>query len=181
MIVSSIQNDTSDSYKFSCQLENEFLSKNTTNTQPVSEDFEVADTLTVVQFIHHQSVAAVIILLASLSQGGFSQVLFDIKQDIWMKPLIIAIKSCSDCSGHKNKKCFTSEYNKKELINTKTCFNYKICIYDKALQLSIGSRSNKESYKNTLTHFAIAIAISRSIGVILSLIDCRSLTDVFIY
>ena len=75
--------------------------------------------------------------------------------------LIIAIKSCSNCSGHKNKKCFTSKYNKKELINIKTCFNYKICIYDKALQLSIGSRSNKENDKNTLKHFAIAIATSR--------------------
>ena len=76
VIVSSIQNDTSDSYKFSCIWENEYLSENVTIKQPVSETFEVADTLTVVQFIHHQSVAAVIILLASLSQGGFSQVFF---------------------------------------------------------------------------------------------------------
>ena len=75
VIVSSIQNDTiSDSYKFSCKWENEYLSENITIRQPVSETFEVADTLTVVQFIHHQSVAAVIILLASLSQGEFSQV-----------------------------------------------------------------------------------------------------------
>ena len=71
-----------------------------------------------------------------------------------MIPLIIAFKSCSNCSWHKNKKCFTSEYNKKKQRIDKyftICFYYKICIYDKALQLSIGSRSNKETKKNTLT------------------------------
>ena len=71
-----------------------------------------------------------------------------------MKPLILAFKSCSNCSGHKNKKCFTSEFNKKKKRIDNyfiICFNYKICIYDKALQLSIGSRSNKENEKNALT------------------------------
>ena len=34
----------------------------------------VSDTLTVQQFLHHRTVAAVIILIASLLQGAFSQV-----------------------------------------------------------------------------------------------------------
>ena len=81
MIVSSIENDFGDFYQFSCKKENFSISENSTIKQNVSEAFGEADTLTVTQFIHHQSVAAVIILLASLSQGGFSQVLFNKKQD----------------------------------------------------------------------------------------------------
>ena len=112
MIVSSTENDFGDFYQFSCKRENITISENTTIKQNVSEAFVEADTFTVAQFIHHQSVAAVIILLASLSQGGFSQVLFNKKQGTRIKPQIIAFKSCSNCCGNKNKKCPTSKYKK---------------------------------------------------------------------
>ena len=74
VIVSSIENDTGDFDQFSCKSRNITISGN--NSENYSETFAVADTLTIFQFIHNQSVAAVIILLASLSQGGFSQVIF---------------------------------------------------------------------------------------------------------
>ena len=74
VIVSSIENDTGDFDQFSCKSRNITISGN--NSGNYSETFAVADTLTIFQFIHNQSVAAVIILLASLSQGGFSQVIF---------------------------------------------------------------------------------------------------------
>ena len=76
VIVSSIENDTGDFDKFSCKSRNITISGNNTVKEDYSEAFAVADTLTVFQFIHNQSVAAIIILLASLSQGGFSQVTF---------------------------------------------------------------------------------------------------------
>ena len=76
VIVSSIENDNGDFDQFSCKSRNITISENNTFKENDSEAPAVADTLTVFQFIHDQSVAAVIILLASLSQGGFSQVIF---------------------------------------------------------------------------------------------------------
>ena len=74
VIVSSIQNDLNKCDILSCQSSNHTISENCAISSNTSETFQASDTLTIGQFVHHQTVAAVMILLASLSQGGFSQV-----------------------------------------------------------------------------------------------------------
>ena len=73
IIVSSLQDDISD--KTSDQM---ICSRTNMTTFPITTDHDElneSDTMTISQFLHNRLVAAVIILLASLLQGAFSQVI----------------------------------------------------------------------------------------------------------
>ena len=72
IIVSSLQDDIGD------MTRDQMICSRTNMTNTDHDEVNESDTMTISQFLHNRLVAAVIILLASLLQGAFSQVIVPI-------------------------------------------------------------------------------------------------------
>ena len=91
----------------------------------------MSDSLTVWEFLHHRMVSVVIILLASLSQGAASQLSSHVLTVAGIRTRN-ALQVNIICPPGEDQNNYLSIMS-----------HWQVCIYDKALQLSIGSRNNK--------------------------------------